>query len=208
MPSAIVDTVHRVPKQKRARETRQKILDATLELLEEAGIEKVSTNAIARRAGVNIASLYKYFPDKYEILKILALQFGQKQSQLICDYLARADPGTDLETVCHGIVDVMIDGTRGDLALVQLQRSLIVIPELLDAYRMTNLDIAEAMKPFFASWGIALTKEQLALSMTCIGEASSALQDLALSRNPQYDEAVIRELKLLITSYYRALTQR
>lgn len=46
------------PKQTRSKKTLQKILEATLELLDEVGIEGVSTNAIARRADVNIASLY------------------------------------------------------------------------------------------------------------------------------------------------------
>ena len=44
----------RQPQQKRARQTRQSILTAALELLEQSGIEKISTNLIARQAQITI----------------------------------------------------------------------------------------------------------------------------------------------------------
>ena len=190
------------PQQRRARQTRQRILDATLELLEESGIEKISTNLIASRAGVNIASLYKYFPDKHAILHELAQSFGQQQSDLICAYLASIDIESSIESVCGGLVDAVIEGTRGGKALVQLQRSLIASPELLEAYRATNHEIGQALKPFLRHWGIEIDGKAFELAMLCIGETFSALQDLALSRDANYDQAVVEELKLLLTAYY------
>lgn len=200
---AQIEQAQHQPKQDRAKATRQKILNATLHLLDEVTIDKISTNVIARHCGVNIATLYKYFPDKYAILHELASNFGRKQSDLICGYLKNESHDTPLETVCSRLVDAVVDGTRDDLALVQLQRSLIIFPELLDAYRETNRDIGNAMRPFLEAWGIILSDKELILSMICLGEAFSALQDLALSRNSNYDPGVIKELKLLLTSYYQ-----
>ena len=195
------------PLQSRARLTRQKILDATLELLETEGIEKISTNAIARQAGVNIASLYKYFPDKYSVLHELAEEFGQGQAMLICDYLAVTDVDNSIEVVCSGLVDAVIEGTRSGKALVQLQRSLIASPVLLAAYRKTNHAIGESLKPFLQRWGIDLQADQLELTMLCLGETFSALQDLALSRDPHYDQPVVDELKFMLSAYYRMKSQ-
>ncbi|MFT5220734.1 MAG: AcrR family transcriptional regulator [Planctomycetota bacterium] len=195
------------PLQSRARLTRRKILDATLELLEIEGIDKISTNAIARQAGVNIASLYKYFPDKYAVLHELAEEFGQRQADLICGYLAVTDIDNSIEVVCSGIVDAVIEGTRGGKALVQLQRSLIASPQLLAIYRKTNHAIGESLKPFLEHWGIDLQADQLELTMLCLGEAFSALQDLALSRDPHYDQSVVNELKFMLSAYYRMKLQ-
>ncbi len=50
------------PRQRRSAETVQRIQDALLELIDEEGYAAASTNRIASRAGVNIASLYQYFP--------------------------------------------------------------------------------------------------------------------------------------------------
>ncbi len=192
------------PQQKRALQTRQRILDAALELLETGGIEKISTNLIARHGGVNIASLYKYFPDKYTILHELAQAFGQKQADLVCAYLENTDLQASIKDVCDGLVDAVIEGTRGGQALVQLQRSLIASPELIEAYRATNHEIGKALLPFLRRWGIKLEGAALEMAMLCIGETFSALQDLALSRDANYDQAVVEELKLILCAYYEA----
>ena len=46
----------------------ERILKATEILLQERGHEALTTTAIANAAGVNIATLYKYFPSRHSIL--------------------------------------------------------------------------------------------------------------------------------------------
>jgi AcrR family transcriptional regulator len=58
----------RAPVQKRAQLSVQRILDASGALLDEVGLERVTTELIARRAGVNVATVYKYFPNKHAVL--------------------------------------------------------------------------------------------------------------------------------------------
>jgi AcrR family transcriptional regulator len=70
--SQVVARVRKSPRQRRAREKVELILEAAVQLLESAGIEGFNTNAIAERAGVSIGSLYRYFPDKSAILQALA----------------------------------------------------------------------------------------------------------------------------------------
>ena len=68
----------RNPKQDRSRETVDFIIQATALLLEEDGIEGLSTKKIAKRAGVSIGSVYQYFPKKEAILKQLVEFFMKK----------------------------------------------------------------------------------------------------------------------------------
>jgi len=56
------------PKQERASATVDAILQATTYILIRDGWEGLNTNKIAKRAGVNIASLYQYFPNKQAIV--------------------------------------------------------------------------------------------------------------------------------------------
>jgi AcrR family transcriptional regulator len=58
----------RAPVQKRAQLSVQRILDAAGALLDEVGLERVTTELISRRAGVNVATVYKYFPNKHAVL--------------------------------------------------------------------------------------------------------------------------------------------
>ena len=53
----------RPPQQDRARQTRERLLDVAGELLAEVGIERISTNMIAARAGLTPPALYRYFGD-------------------------------------------------------------------------------------------------------------------------------------------------
>lgn len=61
----------RTPKQKRSIETKNKIKETALCLFTERGYNNVSTNEIAKAAGISIVSLYSYYSDKKEIYKEL-----------------------------------------------------------------------------------------------------------------------------------------
>ena len=54
----------KAPSQSRSEETVASIVEAAAQVLENEGFEGFNTNAVARRAGVSIGSLYQYFPGK------------------------------------------------------------------------------------------------------------------------------------------------
>ena len=58
----------RIPVQRRSQLSVQRILDTTGTLLDEVGLERVTTELIAERAGINVATVYKYFPNKHAVL--------------------------------------------------------------------------------------------------------------------------------------------
>lgn len=58
----------RSPKQKRSRETVDRIIRAAAQILVVEGPARFSTNAVAARAGVGVASVYEYFEDKEDLL--------------------------------------------------------------------------------------------------------------------------------------------
>lgn len=59
---------HRKAKQSRSQATTQAIREAALLILAEQGSKAITTNHVAERAGVGIASLYRYYPNKEAIL--------------------------------------------------------------------------------------------------------------------------------------------
>ncbi|MBL8951060.1 MAG: TetR/AcrR family transcriptional regulator [Myxococcaceae bacterium] len=59
------------PKQARARASADAILTAADQLLRQKGFAKLTTNAIADRAGVNVALVYRYFAGKEAIVGAL-----------------------------------------------------------------------------------------------------------------------------------------
>ena len=62
----------RAPRQARGRERRDAILDAAAEIISESGLDAVSMQAAARRAGASTGSIYHFFRDRDQLLAALA----------------------------------------------------------------------------------------------------------------------------------------
>ena len=66
------------PGQERSQQTFDALVDACTGLLPELGYAGTTTNHIARRAGVSVASLYEYFPGKDAIVAQVAERLVQR----------------------------------------------------------------------------------------------------------------------------------
>jgi AcrR family transcriptional regulator len=73
----------RQPKQRRARQTVDAMLDAVARILERQGVAAITTNRIASVAGVSIGSVYQYFPDKRAIYAALHARHADETIRLV-----------------------------------------------------------------------------------------------------------------------------
>ena len=81
------------PRQERAKRTYEAILVAASELLIEVGVERISTNIIADRAGITVPALYRYFPNKYAVLHALGAAMMDKQNDVCVEWFAQCAGG-------------------------------------------------------------------------------------------------------------------
>lgn len=58
----------KLPTQKRSKETVDRIMSATVSFLEKGGIESVTAINVAKKAEINVASFYQYFPNKNAVI--------------------------------------------------------------------------------------------------------------------------------------------
>ena len=79
----------KLPAMRNATDLRQKVLQASLALIEEGGLDRLSMREVARKSGVSHQAPYYYFGDREAILAALA---GEGFSRL-GQSLARADAG-------------------------------------------------------------------------------------------------------------------
>jgi AcrR family transcriptional regulator len=68
MAESIVLSVPSDPKQARSKQTKEKIIQAAIQLFQDRGYEKTTSNDIAAAAGVSVGSFYVYFTDKRQLL--------------------------------------------------------------------------------------------------------------------------------------------
>ena len=73
-----MDNNIREPKQKRAVEKKEKILEAGFELICLNGYYNTNTAEIAKAAGVSTGIVYNYFKDKHDILVEAVYKYGDK----------------------------------------------------------------------------------------------------------------------------------
>lgn len=106
----------RTPRQARAGSTIDAILDATFQLLEADGAEKLTTNHIAERAGVSIGTLYQYFGGKQDILAAIAQRHAAAVRDAIAEtVIARPELGS-----VRTIVRALMNGFEGSPATRQV----------------------------------------------------------------------------------------
>jgi AcrR family transcriptional regulator len=88
----------------RQAETRRRIAAATAELHEEIGPARTTVAEVARRAGVQRLTVYKNFPDEYELFAACQRHFlAENPPPDPTAAFAIADPGSRLETVLRDL---------------------------------------------------------------------------------------------------------
>lgn len=73
----------RKPAQARSQQLVKDIVEATAQVLEEVGCEALSTNKVAKRAGVSIGSIYQYFTDKEALIEVLLEERYEQLSRTV-----------------------------------------------------------------------------------------------------------------------------
>jgi AcrR family transcriptional regulator len=128
------ETARRAPTQRRSKETVTAILQATARILVREGREAVTTNRVARDAGVSIGSLYQYFSSRDAIVAALAQEHA---SEMIGLLLAHAGPiaGLGPREAIPRFVSAMIAAHKGspELHIALMTQLLSDGPEALRA---------------------------------------------------------------------------
>ncbi|RUU11015.1 TetR/AcrR family transcriptional regulator [Mesorhizobium sp. USDA-HM6] len=85
-PSPSIST-RKQPKQARATELVEAILQAATQVLASEGAQRFTTTRVAEKAGVSVGSLYQYFPNKAALLFRLQSDEWRQTTDLLCGIL-------------------------------------------------------------------------------------------------------------------------
>lgn len=141
-----------LPKQNRAVQTRDRLLDIAGTLLGEVGIERISTNMIAARAGVSPAALYRYFKDKYAVLEALGRRLMDRQNAALYAWL-EANKAGGLEALANHVEDLLratADITSSEPGGVWIERALRAVPQLAHVRVDSHREVTDAMLEVYA----------------------------------------------------------
>jgi AcrR family transcriptional regulator len=188
------------PRQMRSKATFEQILDATAQLLEDKGLESINTNAIARAAGINVATLYQYFPNKQAVLLALFEHFSTQRIETGRSGVAGISRHTDWQGMIGATVDALFALRRqlpGTAALMQAMR---VYPELRAYHRERRSQVAQPLADEIAA-ASGVSKEEALLVATCAIEAHVAMLDFWQIETGARDERIVGQVKAMMTRY-------
>jgi AcrR family transcriptional regulator len=114
----------RPPKQRRSRESYERVLDAAHALLEENGFEGFTAQEVAARSGVSIGAIYERFGNKETLLRAVHARLMQAMSvagESAGDPAADADGAAGaIAAVVAGMAKVMNDNRKALRAFMHL----------------------------------------------------------------------------------------
>lgn len=141
------------PAQQRATDTFERILEVTAETLADVGIERLSTNLVCERAGLSPPALYRYFPNKYALLRELGQRLMQRQNDCIgnwiSDDLFQGQVG-ELEHALEGLILDTYKATVQTPGGVWIMRALRAVPALQQVRLESHAEVAQAQAQVLA----------------------------------------------------------
>lgn len=196
----------RNPQQNRARQTVKKILDATAELLDQEGAEALTTDRVAERCGVNIATLYHYYPNKEALLHALALQFAEEQQEQLDEiYSQRGEIGWR-ETLDR-VVDAAIEFNRTVTGAMAVSRVMQNHSQLREIDYERDSRASKYAATLLAELGIAGSDKELQLRALVLIETAGSVMDKALMWYPEDTDSAMCEVKLMMKLYIEHLIE-
>ena len=149
-PSRLPTNPRKTARQERSRATVDAIVQATAYILAQFGWERLTTNAIAERAGVNISSLYQYFPNKEAIVSELQRRHIAETRKELSTILSDISAQSSLREALACLVESLVREHRIAPAIhrvfaEELPRSARSVPS--DSDRVNN-QMLTALQPF------------------------------------------------------------
>jgi AcrR family transcriptional regulator len=195
------------PQQKRAIRTYEGILDAAAELLVELGLERISTNLIAERAGITVPALYRYFPNKYSVLNALGGRLLELQNQAFVEWTVHNVVGVEPQNVVDNIYDVLAGCYTITLNMtggVQVMHALQAIAPLQQVRQDNHWMVAEAFAQAWADQFNVNMDEYSGQRARVAIELGFATVQMAIEDDRSNPEFVLREGASAIAHYLKA----
>lgn len=197
------------PTQERARATFELILEVTGELLAEIGFERLSTNLICERAGITPPALYRYFPNKYAILREMGRRLMEAEDAIVLRWLQEDDQSISAsldEAVAQraALMAQVREVVRAQPGGAWILRAMRAVPVLHDVRDDSVSMVADAIADRLRAAHPDADAERLKVAATLTTAMTSLANEMILD-DSSLEGAVTHEMSRMVTLYYRDL---
>jgi AcrR family transcriptional regulator len=204
MTALLRTSPRKAPRQERAKATVDAILRAAAHILRSQGYDALSTNEVARRAGVSIGSLYQYFPSKESLVLALADEHSAEVRALLMKTVEQLQ-GAPVRTVVETFIEGMMRVHEVD---PQLHRALTEhVPRIGGWEKVKELTLpgAQLVRAWLEANAAQFRKVDLDTATFVLVTAVESITHMsALEAHPVDQKTLAREISELVLRYLGA----
>jgi len=194
------------PQQERAKRTYEAILYAAAELLVEVGVERISTNIIAQKAGITVPALYRYFPNKYAVLSALGASCMDKQNAVFQFWLDQYSGQSSPELLLgdfYSLLSHTYDVTQGQVSGLQVVQALRAVAPLRDVRLASRRLISSRFATVIAELLGRKVDELLITRARLTIDSAFTIVEMAMEEPSVPTERLLREGARMIQLYWQ-----
>ena len=195
-----VTQARRTPVQARALKRRDQILDTTAELLEQVGVDDLTTILIAKSLAISVGSLYHYFPNKIAILYALSQRWLTEITLALDDIETKLVELENLHDFTDHCTDRLLQVYRRQKGILHLVQAMFTIPQLREMDEAHDQLMVQRFGQMFVRMGFKSSPKELARIATVYLELLHAMSIAIVAQSEEPAKRSTADLKLMAFS--------
>lgn len=186
-------TVRRRPRQARSESTVDAIYEATAQIIEREGAEKITTKRISEVSGFSIGTLYQYFHDRDSLLMAMSMAHRDRLIERLKATLAASRGQAVREAIARVVAVLVADARSNRKTLRAVMRTVTrkeMAAKMRDGMRVLDDCIARSLAELAAGDGATLSpacRFVLSRSLTCV-LWSAVMEDSDLLEGQEFED--------------------
>ena len=184
----------RNPRQERAIEKKNKIIEASYLLFSEVGYYGTNTAEIAKRAGVSTGIVYGYFQDKRDILLSVMERYIKNAFDPVLKIFDKITAPADVSSIVKSVLDATIKTHKKNAKMHEALHSLtptdeVINMQFIDLEDKITLEIADKLRTIGISPDNAHEKIHFAMDIV-----QSFAHEYVFDKHEYIDYIVMRDI--------------
>jgi AcrR family transcriptional regulator len=197
LPSGI--TVRTDPVQQRSAERISLLLDAAASLIDQDGIDGLTTSDVATKSESSVGVVYRYFTDIQALLRALAARNLDKFTDAI--FHVMDEEPSEWTTALDKVIDAYVHLMRHESGFRALRFGDVIDERFLKPDRSNNTVLAEQFTQLLVARYSLSPSDELSFDLEVLVEMADAILHRAFLYEPQGDERFIAKLRSMVRDY-------